>query len=970
MVAYGGLAARLVGDLSRGAHAYDDRDNDMTDDPRLLLVWGKTQGVDPEATEGHPLLYHLIDVAVSAEVLWSALPSWMRRRIEDGVFGVRGDDARRAAALLAGLHDLGKASGFQAKVGPLWAGLRAAGLDIPCVVSTEPHAAVTAASSVLPELLLRPDHPCGIAAETLQKPLVVALAKAVGAHHGAFPFKNISDPAVLGGHAWASVRADLARRLTQVLYPGLPAVDLRGERIADPVAATLFTGFVAVADWIGSSKGHFKMAVGTSSEHHVEAYARKARAIAKAAMHHIGWLPVPRYASPQPFADIVWSRNDGHQIRFEPRGVQALVQEMVDALSGPYLLICEAAMGEGKTEAALYCVDRATTTGQARGAVVCMPTQATGNAMFDRVSDYLSARGHLGRINLQLVHGNAGFNETFASIRLLANGASGAPMPVGAVVAEDMPVAAEAWFTGSRQALLAPFGVGTIDQSLMAVLQTKHWFVRLFGLAGKVVVFDEVHAYDAYMNAILRRLIRWLSALDCTVVLLSATLPQSTRRELVEAYSPGVEPADAFYPRVTLVSRDGSADCRSAPVPGTRPRRTELAFGKADPSDVSRAIQLDLPEGGCAVVICNTVRNAQAMYAALTEALGRERWETELFHARTLLRWRREREAAVLDKLGKPGRAKQRPKRYVLIGTQVLEQSLDFDADWMASEFAPVDLLLQRMGRLWRHGRESRPVQTPRFTVLMSDGAQDETGCNDDLPQFPAGSDLVYDRYLLLRSYLALRGRDHVSLPMDIEPLVRGVYDEPQPEGLPEAWQNALRDAHVKMQKGEHDMKGVAQINLIPDWRKQNGNPKDFSTIYESTAHLDDGDDPAVHQSLRAQTRLGDPTATLVCVERLQDGRFVPVGGLTVAPELMAIDERTVAAAPVRELLLSSVSIARPKGLFRALLDQPVPEAWIKDRHLRYARLAVFENGTAQIGEFTLRLSPDTGLAIEKEEAA
>ena len=89
---------------------------------------------------------------------------------------------------------------------------------------------------------------------------------------------------------------------------------------------------------------------------------------------------------------------------------------------------------------------------------------------------------------------------------------------------------------------------------MLAVLQTKHVFVRLFGLAGKVVILDEVHAYDAYMTTLMERLLHWLAALGCPVVLLSATLPKQKRLDLLRAYGghewPGLK-QEAAYPRIS-----------------------------------------------------------------------------------------------------------------------------------------------------------------------------------------------------------------------------------------------------------------------------------------------------------------------------------------------------------------------------------------------------------------------------------
>ena len=116
---------------------------------------------------------------------------------------------------------------------------------------------------------------------------------------------------------------------------------------------------------------------------------------------------------------------------------------------------------------------------------------------------------------------------------------------------------AEEWFAkDKKQALLAPYGVGTIDQALLAVLQTKHVFVRLFGFAGKCVILDEVHAYDAYMTTLMERLLRWLATLRCPVVLLSATLPKEKRLALIRAYTGKElpEPEHKNYPRITTVA--------------------------------------------------------------------------------------------------------------------------------------------------------------------------------------------------------------------------------------------------------------------------------------------------------------------------------------------------------------------------------------------------------------------------------
>ena len=181
------------------------------------------------------------------------------------------------------------------------------------------------------------------------------------------------------------------------------------------------------------------------------------------------------------------------------------------------MLIVEAPMGEGKTEAAWYAAATWDRRG-GQGTYVALPTMATSNQMFERVGKFLEADSGG---NLMLLHGKAALNDRFEKLRYAAE--------VYDHDDEKNPsaVVAEGWFASNKKhGLLAPYGVGTIDQALLAVLQTKHVFVRLFGLAGKCVILDEVHAYDAYMTTLMERLLRWLAALGCPVVLLARRCPR------------------------------------------------------------------------------------------------------------------------------------------------------------------------------------------------------------------------------------------------------------------------------------------------------------------------------------------------------------------------------------------------------------------------------------------------------------
>ena len=171
---------------------------------------------------------------------------------------------------------------------------------------------------------------------------------------------------------------------------------------------------------------------------------------------------------------------------------------------------------------------------------------------------------------------------------------------------DDGNVLAAEWFTHRKRGLLAPFGVGTVDQILLAVLQTRHVFVRLFGLAHKTVIVDEVHAHDAYMSTLLERLLEWLAAMGTSVVLLSATLPRAKRESLVRAYA-GSNVAcageEAAYPRITVVT---GGRCLQTHAPASSRPPVHVSWHSGGPR-LGEELADALKNGGCAAVVCNTV---------------------------------------------------------------------------------------------------------------------------------------------------------------------------------------------------------------------------------------------------------------------------------------------------------------------------------------------------------------------------
>jgi CRISPR-associated endonuclease/helicase Cas3 len=914
------LREALVSETRRLALLYQV--GEVTPAPLYQRLWAKA---DRRTGKTHPLICHMLDVAQVALGLWhQVLTTSIRTQFAEAL-GLDQDGAGRVIAFWVGLHDLGKASpAFQRRWLSAEAELRQAGLAFPAVFARESFLHGTASAYLLSELL---------ESETeLPHRLAQGVGCTVGGHHGAWPIpaelQNLKE-VHLGDAAWDALRRDLLRALAECLEP--PHVERVPPSYAERNALwALLSGFTSVADWIGSMEQFFVYA---DTADDLSRYAQRAAQRAQRALDELNWTGWDPPGEALPFIQLFQVPS--------PRPMQAQVVELAEHLDRPALVIIEAPTGIGKTEAALYLADHWARTLQQRGLYVAMPTMATSNQMFGRVQDVLARRYPHSRTLPLLVHSQAGWVQESA--------------PPGLDIADeltesrDRSMEAMAWFLPRKRSLLAPFGVGTVDQALFSVLQTRHFFVRLFGLSHKTVIFDEVHAYDTYMSTLFQRLLAWLRAAGASVVLLSATLPAKTRRELLQAYS-GARDADmppVPYPAITW-AMDGQIGVVPAEVPDSR--SVALEWIQNTPETIAERLGRKLQEGGCTAVICNTVGRAQAMFRALREARIVPEEDLILFHARFPFGWRDAIEKRVLDCFGKDG---DRPHKAIVVATQVIEQSLDLDFDLTVSDLAPVDLLLQRAGRLHRHERSNRPalLRTPRLLVT-------EPAVENGVPIFERSDTFVYEAYILLRSYLTLRPRDRLDLPQDTESLIEAVYGEEEPAEMASAsrLQKALLKAQQRLK--EHDATDVfkARSKLI-------ATPQADNLLSRSNLGLAE-ESPDVHEALQALTRLGPPSVSLVCLHRIRDvlstgpdgdGRSVD---LTQSPD----------PALTKALVQSSVSVTHWE-IVRHFREQEAPPGWREHPLLRQYRVAIFKDGLCSPDNtaYTLRLTRPLGLEVIKK---
>jgi CRISPR-associated endonuclease/helicase Cas3 len=449
--------------------------------------------------------------------------------------------------------------------------------------------------------------------------------------------------------------------------------------------------------------------------------------------------------------------------------------------------------------------------------------------------------------------------------------------------------------------------------------------------------------------------VEWLAALGCPVVLLSATLPRTRREQLLKAYvgSDVVVLNETGYPRVSVVQ------------PG-KPVR-ELTFG-VDPlnhktlhlhrvvDDLPRLVERlakELAEGGCACVIRNTVGKAQETYLALEQALGPLGVRVELFHARFLFGRRQEIESRVLRDYGKgdtgsPSLDSPRPAR-VLVATQVVEQSLDLDFDLMVSDLAPVDLILQRLGRLHRHRRERPPgLRYPMLWLL-------EPGQEEGVPVF-GHSEYIYARYILLRTYQALAGKTTIILPTDIELLIEAVYSQENGVVVSAAFAASLAAAREAERKEDKARKTKAGVVITPKPARAN------EILDEMIPTQDEDDDPRTHESRKAATRDTDPTVSLVVIYHRDGKDFLsPTGGDPVNLDI----EPSVLLA--RDILRNAVTVSHGGCVATYAWSDP-PRGWRKSGLLRFHRIIrVDADGVSLPCEFPVTVCREIGVQFTRD---
>lgn len=867
----------------------------------IRCYWGKADPNYPGEPQWHPLVYHCLDVAaVGIEYLnqETVISDWFCEQLHCG---------RPAwmqwAAFWLSLHDLGKFSeAFQSQKPELFEAFHGREPD-PAKSYTERH-------DSLGQWLWR-DYLSDRAIEdewfggstNLQMPGLDFWMRAVTGHHGQPPKRDIAYFASDDYYSRQDKKAALSfvDAMRDLLLPKsvaeIPAaLDATQFEHVSQTLSWWFAGVAVLADWLGSNTNFFTYQPATIP---LEEYWPHARQQARKALQASGVVP-HNVVTGKRFAELF-----GEITTPSPLQQWAIDTEIPE---GAQIYLLEDVTGAGKTEAALTIAYRLMERGAAQGFFIALPTMATANAMYKRMANFYRQL-FAGDANLVLAHGSRQLVECFAASVLPSSNAE------DDFEQQDETASARctAWLADhNKRALLSQAGVGTIDQPLLGVLHSKHQSLRLLGLFHKVLIVDEVHACDAYMQGVLEVLLEFHARAGGSVILLSATLSDHMKQALLAAYARGRDGTcpsiqSVAYPLATAWQSSFPSKLNEAAL-GTRAavKRSVSIENRHQQTEVVAMIDAALASGKCVCWIRNTVADAMEAFELFAERLPQER--LTLFHARFALGDRLAKEEDVLAAFGPESNASRRAGRLV-IATQVVEQSLDVDFDLLVSDLAPIDRLIQRAGRLRRHNRNvfgnrlagDEPDQRGMPLMVVFGPVWDaKPAANWFKNTFPKAAGVYPDHSQLWLTAKALQA-GRFSMPDDARTLIEGVFGDKSeiPQGLQ---RNNLTVQGQQMAEASH-----AKMNAL-----------NFSDGYRRGDVLD------WWSEAKTPSRLGD-TSVNVVLARWEGERLLPWAKRTDhawAYSAVRVAERLIASMPQPE------DAARQQEFLRVSEQLPAKGKW------------------------------------------
>lgn len=722
--------------------------------------WAKTNFQEKNAPlKIHLAPYHMLDVAAAMREILEARPLYLQKLSR--ILGFPQDYVMSIMVGGAAIHDIGKISdAFQGKSLEACAalGYQYEGREEytgPGRPGHHSHAALALAQQeILPRISRR------------ERRSYRQLLSAFFSHHGS-PFLYDDNLRILVvGQYTEENKTAIYQYLSaiQTLF-GIPQTIEVPETQKMRDASWIINGLTTLADWLGSNSEIFTytqepMPLGDYWESFAVPRARQA--VEEANIRYAPWQGEATFHHLFP--------------GYEPRPLQKWTND-VTLEDGPSLFFIEDVTGSGKTEAGLVLARRLIERGDADGIYFAMPTQTSSNKIFDRiVSSFCLQSFGDEQPTVMLAHGTNRNHKTYKEILTRSFG-SGEDSLIGGTTSS--------FLSDSRKVVFfSQIGIGTIDQLSMSVLPTSHQSLRFLGLLGKVIIIDEIHCYDSYQQEILRRFLKLARDYGIPVILMSATLPREMRKSLIEAFGSSPQGMRDQYPLATAVNGQNIYDQTAFKAQYTKTIKTRTV---TELEHVLTAIKDAADSGKSVCWFRNTVGQAIEAFDLLSGRMP----DVMLAHARFTRADRTRNDEEALKKFGKKSSGHDR-RGQVVVATQVFEQSLDLDFDFMVSDLAPIDVLIQRFGRLCRHNRDALTgevrddiTDTREAVALVYSPPHTDTPSSDWYSKVLGPAHYVYRNPVYLWRTAQLIGKEW-KLPEDSRHLMNFVYDPDAyvPEGL------------------------------------------------------------------------------------------------------------------------------------------------------------------------------------------
>lgn len=530
---------------------------------------------------------------------------------------------------------------------------------------------------------------------------------------------------------------------TELVQPFLTAIDKTFPvdvetlfKLSHDIQTWVFStilGVVMTCDWIASSS-HFT-SIDLTSDCNIAAYKSQIFDIMDKWVHDVD------------LTCRFWNDTYSYQNLFyidAPRPMQNVVATAVSEHPLFDCMLIEAPMGEGKSEAALYTAINTLKNRNLQGIYFALPTGLTAEAMHPRLKEMLRNIGEDDDVKLSTSTAWLSdlYDETIQQEMLL-----------------------------HRCKFLDRFCVGTVDQIMQAAELTYYAELKMLALGAKVIVIDEIHSYDAYMLAVIKVMLQYFKAMSVPVIMLSATLSRKAKDQLLEYYNINNTNYIGSYPAISVV--DNGMLYQYKCLPSSRSATIDTSVQHDTLSSFYQQAVAQVQDGGCLVFVVNSVQNAKKSYCQIARIVAEQQSDIQLYlmHARLPMTTKEQKINELTTLFGKD--RSQRPKKAIVIATPIIEMSIDLDFDFMYRQIAPIDAIMQSLGRVARHDdagtiRETgiKPsvvvMDTPSGNRIYA-GSRYRQG--DDIPILSVTAEIL-DKHNV------------VHLPQDIPVLVDKVYND------------------------------------------------------------------------------------------------------------------------------------------------------------------------------------------------